>query len=404
MKNLRSILSLSAAHLVIDTYSPVLPAILPLLIVQNGYPYFIAGLIVTVWNITSSLTQPVIGWLYDRKGFAIHIGYSVLLAAVFISLIGIVDNYYMILLFAAIGALGHAFFHPSALGMVSRLAHDSSRGRLTSYFVVGGNLGFAIGPILAGIVIGAFGLTGLPLLLVPGLIVAGVLLKVMPRKAPPSQESSQKKSEDKKRSSRMGISLLVSGAAFRSWAIFASVAFLPTFLTQEGFDVVTANLLVSCMLVAGVIGQVAGGMISDQYGRKEYTLAGLVCAIPPFYLFLNSTGYIAVIALLIFGFCLWSTFSVTVAMAHELMPDDVGLISGLMLGFAVGAGGVGVGASGWLADLYPHLQDQWGTIFSSPLQFALTLLILPILIAILLFFLVPYPWKRRSPEAELLFK
>jgi FSR family fosmidomycin resistance protein-like MFS transporter len=385
MKQLRPILGLSAAHLVTDLYSPVLPAILPLLILENGLPFFAAGLIVTAYQLTSSFLQPVVGWAFDRRGIAVHISYSVFLSAFFIALIGFVQDYLFIMACAMLAALGHAFFHPSALGTVSRLAKDGVRGRLTAYFVVGGNLGFAIGPILTGIVVGMYGLQGLGLLLIPGLLTAATLQFALPRPASVPEEVSEKGTSKMTRQQRNGISLLIAASAFRSWAIFSSIAFLPTFIAQGGADVIWANMLVSGMLFAGVAGQVVGGILSDRYGRKEFTLTGLVLSIPPFVLFLATTGWVSVICLLAFGFLLWSTFSVTVAMAHEMVPQNVGLISGLVLGFAVGSGGAGVAVIGYLADLF-----SLGT--------ALSLLVVPIMLSLIFFGLVPYPWKgRESP-------
>ncbi|MDT8358103.1 MAG: MFS transporter [Methanomicrobiaceae archaeon] len=383
MKELRPILGLSAAHLITDLYSPVLPAILPLLILEDGLPFFAAGLIVTAYQLTSSFLQPLVGWAFDRRGTTVHISYSVFLSAFFISLIGFVQDYLLILICAMLAALGHAFFHPSALGTVSRLARDGVRGRLTSYFVVGGNLGFAIGPILAGIVVGMYGLQGLGLLLIPGLLTAGVLQFALPRPAHISEAVSERGAPPMTHQQKYGISLLITGSAFRSWAIFSSIAFLPTFIAQRGADIIWANTLVSGMLFAGVAGQVVGGILSDRYGRKELTLTGLVLSIPPFALFLATTGWVSILCLILFGFLLWSTFSVTVAMAHEMVPGNVGLISGLVLGFAVGSGGAGVAVIGYLADLY-----SLGT--------ALLLLVVPIMLALIFFGLVPYPWKGRK--------
>ncbi len=381
MKATRSILGLSAAHFVTDIYTPVLPAILPLLIAVHGYPYFWAGLIVTVYQLSSSLLQPVVGWMYDKRGFTPHIGKTVILCAVFVSVIGILDSYPLILACAALGAMGHAFFHPSALGTVSKLAEGSSRGRLTSYFVVGGNLGFAAGPIAAGIVVGLFGLSGVTLLVIPGLIMAVVLHRVLPspkrmvhleNKTVPGEEGA---------GSRRGVILVIIASALRSCVIFGSIAYLPTYLVAaRGFDVVIANFLVSGMLLAGVIGQVAGGAVSDKIGRKEYTLGALSASVVPFMIFLNTAGIVSYCALIIFGFLLWSTFSVTVAMSHELMPGNVGLVSGLMLGLAVGAGGLGVAFIGYIADL-------------SGLLTALSLLLLAIAGAVMIYALVPYPWS-----------
>ena len=126
---------------------PVLPAILPLLIANNGYSYLAAGLLVTAYNVTSSFTQPVLGWLSDAKGFTVHVSISLFISAIFVALMGITQNYSLIMLFAICAALGHACFHPAALSLVSRLCTSANRGRITSYFVVGGNLGYAIGPV-----------------------------------------------------------------------------------------------------------------------------------------------------------------------------------------------------------------------------------------------------------------
>lgn len=369
---------LSAAHLVTDLYSPVLPAIMPLLIAEQGYSFFLAGLIVTVYNLTSSLVQPLVGWLFDTRGLAVHISVSVALSATFISVIGLLDNYYLVLASVALAALGHAFFHPSALGTVSRLTRDAHRGRITSYFVIGGNLGYAIGPICAGVAVGLMGLPGLVFLVVPGLVMAAVLRRILP--APERLRTSAVPAPAGPPAYR-AIVLLVAASGLRAWAIFGSVAYLPTVLTLRGIDLVTANLLVSGMLIAGVVGQVVGGALSDRYGRKEYTIVGLVAAVPPFVVFLASGGIVSLVALMVFGFVLWSTFAVTVAMAHEIAPGNVGLVSGLMLGLAVGVGGMGVAVTGWIADMTASLPLGLMTI---PLAIAL---------AVPLFLLVPYPWK-----------
>jgi FSR family fosmidomycin resistance protein-like MFS transporter len=365
---------------VTDLYSPVLPAILPLLIADQGYSFFLAGLIVTVYNLTSSMVQPLVGWVFDTRGFAFHISTSVLLSAIFISIVGLFDSYALVIASVAIAALGHAFFHPSALGTVSRLVKDANRGRLTSYFVIGGNLGYAIGPICAGVAVGLMGLQGLVFLAIPGIVMAVVLRRILP---PPERLRTPVAAPRTERPAYRAIVLLVAASGLRAWAIFGSVAYLPTILTLRGIDLVTANLLVSAMLIAGVVGQVVGGELSDRYGRKEYTIVGLVAAVPPFIVFLTAGGVVSLVALMIFGFILWSTFAVTVAMAHEIAPGNVGLVSGLMLGLAVGVGGMGVAATGWIADM-------------TTLTLGLMTIPLAIALAIPLFLAVPYPWKTLS--------
>ncbi|MDI6718539.1 MAG: MFS transporter [Methanomicrobiales archaeon] len=380
-RDMRGVMGLSAAHLVIDLYSPVLPAVLPLLIADQGYSFLMGGLLVTAYNLTSSMAQPPIGWLFDRRGKGIHIGYSLILSATFISLIGIAPEFSVLALFAMLAALGHATFHPSALASVGTVASDVNRGRLMSYFVVGGNLGYAIGPLLAGVVVAAMGLQGLLALLVPGYAMAILLHYILPaplsdRPAPlhPIPDAPTAPIRP------VPIVTLLFAAGLRAWAIFGAVAYLPTYLVLQGFDLVAANTLVTLMLVAGVGGQILGGTLSDRYGRKEFSVLGLALAIPAFLLFIATDGIVSVVFMLTFGFLLWSTFAVTVAMGQELLPGNIGLASGLTLGLAVGGGGIGVAVTGSLADLVA-------------LDTALALLAVPIAASLLLFIVLPYPWK-----------
>ena len=113
--------------MITDIYLPVLPAILPVLIATDNYSYFAAALLVTAYNITSSFTQPVIGWLSDTRGITISISISLLISGVFIGLMGLAHNYFLIMVFAVVAALGHAFFHPTALSIVSRSCTSENR-------------------------------------------------------------------------------------------------------------------------------------------------------------------------------------------------------------------------------------------------------------------------------------
>ena len=367
--------------MVTDIYMPVLPAILPLLIAQNGYSYFAAGLLVTAYNITSSFTQPVIGWLSDTRGLTISISTSLLISAVFVALMGIAGDYYLLMAFAVLAALGHACFHPSALSLVSRLCTSGNRGQITSYFVVGGNLGYAIGPVLAGALVWWLGLPGLLFLIFPAIAMFFALKILLPggiaaaQQAHPALEGAPGENPPK-----WPFVVLMAASVLRAWAVFAALTFLPTYLVQQGYDLVTASMIMTLMLLCGVAGQVAGGRISDRFGRKEFMVFALAGAIPFFWLFLTTSGIIAIAALLCFGFCLWSTFAVAVALGHELLPQNVGLASGMMLGLAIGFGGLGVAVNGLVADQFS-------------LGAALATIPVPVAIAVVLMALLPYPWK-----------
>jgi len=174
--------------------------------------------------------------------------------------------------------------------------------------------------------------------------------------------------------------LLFTGSTLRAWVTFGAMTFLPTYLVLSGYPILTATFLVSAMLLAGVVGQLTGGYLSDRVGRKPVVVATTLCSIPAFAAILLTQGTLQIIAMLCFGFLLWASFSVTIAMAHELMPTRIGFISGLFMGIAMGAGGIGVSVSGVIAD---HI------------GLVATLAFFPVLVLVagLLFALVQYPRK-----------
>ena len=271
---------------------PVLPAILPLLIATNGYSYLAAGLLVTAYNVTSSFTQPVVGWLSDSRGFSVSISISLFVSAVFVALMGVAPYYYLIMLFAIIAALGHACFHPTALSLVNRLCTPENRGRITSYFVVGGNLGYAIGPVLAGALVFWLGLPGLLFLIFPAIFMLLALRYLLPGGiAGASRSHARPESQKKEEQSKKPFIILMAASVLRAWAVFAAITFLPMYLVTQGYDLMTASIIMTLMLLAGVAGQVMGGNISDRIGRKEFMIFGLAGAVPFFYLFFASTGH-----------------------------------------------------------------------------------------------------------------
>jgi FSR family fosmidomycin resistance protein-like MFS transporter len=370
---------------VADLYGPALPAIIALLVLQAGYTYLAAGLLITVYNSVSSFTQPVIGWVHDRRGIGLPLGLSILISGIFISLVGVAGSYPVILLCCAVAALGHAAFHPVALATTGRLSEDANRGRILSYFVVGGNLGFALGPVVAGAALDLFGLTGTLLLAIPALAMALLLYFLQPAVTAPARSTAGRPGgESAPPTDWRAMAILLSASSLRAVVIFGSVAFLPAYLVGLGYDLLMANMIATAMLAAGVAGQMTGGALSDRHGRKGTIVAGMALAIVALAAFLSRTGWVSLLFLLLFGFALWSSFSVTLAIAHELMPGELGLSSGLLLGFSMGLGGLGVAAIGSLAD-------------TIGLAGALSSLILPLAAATVLMAVLPY--RGRKAEA-----
>ena len=381
----RTITGLSIAHLVTDLYGPALPAIISLLILRYGYSYLAAGLLVTVYNAVSSLAQPGIGWIHDRKGMHLPPSLSILVCGLFISLLGLAPGFGVMLLFCSIAALGHAAFHPVALSLIGRQSTDANRGRVISYFVVGGNLGFALGPLAAGAAIELLGQGGILFMVIPALAMAMALPALLPSSSRRPPLTITGVFQDAAPVAWKPVGILVAAASLRSMVIFGSIAYLPTFLAGQGFDLFTANSILTLMLLVGVGGQVLGGAVSDRSGRKETILAGMAATALFLAGFLVLPGLFGLACLMLFGFSLWSSFSVTLAIAHELLPENLGLASGLLLGLSMGFGGLGVALIGGIGDAVGLAGAFWALLL-------ITVLAIPLFIAL------PYPWRGRRND------
>jgi len=380
MGRFREIARLGFAHCVNDIYFPILMALQPILITTLGYSYFQAALLPVTHSLLSSALQPVFGSLADRKGLRVSISISLLLSGCGIALLGLVSDHYLVMLgCVAISALGHATFHPGALCKVDALAAKGDRGKLTSLFTVGGNLGQALGPIIGGLALAYGGISAITWLLIPAVIGALVLfVHPIPDTCPFSAKPAGSGKENWK-----PVILLFSGSTLRAWVTFGAMTFLPTFLVLEGYPILEATLLVSVMLLTGVAGQLAGGALSDRFGRKPVIVTTTFAAIPAFAGILFTHGPLLILSIILSGFLLWSSFAVTISMAHELVPTQIGLISGLFMGIAMGAGGIGVSISGIVAD---HCGLS-ATLATFPII---------VLVAALLFMMVAYPQKENQ--------
>src|SRR5690606_24599576 len=93
-----------------------------------------------------------------------------------------------------------------------------------------------------------------------------------------------------------------------------------------------------------------GGPIGDRIGRK-YVIWISILGASPFTLALPYASLFWTIVLsFIIGMIIASAFSAILVYAQELLPGNVGTVSGLFFGFAFGMGGVGSAVLGQLAD------------------------------------------------------
>lgn len=341
------IFSLSLAHLLNDWYMNYTQTLLPFL-VAAGLGVSRGAFLISAFTITSSLLQPVSGYLVDQKNQRWMVYAGTLWMAALLSLVGVLKNYPLTVLAVTLAGLGTAAFHPQASAMVTAVS-GNRKGFFQALFVAAGNVGWALTPLMVVPFVQSRGLEMTPLFVLPGVAVAVLLWFTAPR-VPAGSRPAPPPLWPALRSSWAELTRVVSVVAFRSLAYFGLVTFLPLYLQHQSVSLLTGSRLLFLMLFAGAVGGLAGGFISDLWGRKVVIVASLLAASPLFYLFLGTSGPLSYLLLALAGACLLASFSVTIVVAQEVISKNAAMASGLMLGFGIGIGGLGVGLVGLLAE------------------------------------------------------
>lgn len=332
-------------HAVSDMFSNLLSGLLPIFTVLFDLSYALAGLVAMVFSFTSSMLQPLLGRWFDRTQTAWLLEGGLALNCLSMSLVGLSPNYVVLLFLVGTAGIGTAAFHPPAFSAVAR-SSGTSRGGSLGFFLSGGNAGFFLGPIVAGGLVSAFGLRGTLLLLPVGMLTALFLLKVRVRESPMLSPSKSTRPPDKRL-----LGLLATITALRSTTIQVGVTFLPLYFVTKGESLILATSVASIWLGVGVLGQITGGHLSDRIERRPVIVFSLLAGAAAFYGFLMTSGLVSIVLLALSGGLLYASWSVIVAMSSEAAPDNVGAVSGLMLGFSIGVGGLSALGFGGVADI-----------------------------------------------------
>ncbi len=354
--HLLKLLIISLGHLTVDTAQGAIPLFLPYLKEIFSLSYLEVGLILFFSSITSSIIQPLFGFISDRYQCIWLLPAGCILAMLGIALLGIVPNYYLVLLVVAMSGLGVASYHPEASKTVFYLS-GPKKATAMSIFSVGGNLGFALGPIIATFLIGMYGMRGSLGFILLGVIMTGTLLYFLPKI---KQEVMQVRETSERENGSTGskkfiitfpILLLMLIVTTRSWIHLGLSMTIPLYYIDFlGMDGIYGSSLLSTFLLFGAVGTLIGGPLADRVGLKPILYFSFISALPLIFLLFKSQGIFTYILTALVGASIIITFSVTTVYAQKLMPENIGLASGLVLGFAIGTGGIGTTFLGFIAD------------------------------------------------------
>jgi MFS transporter, FSR family, fosmidomycin resistance protein len=354
--NTKALIILSSAHLVTDIAQGSLPVLLPFFKEALHLSYTSAGVILLVNQLTSSFIQPAFGYLSDRRPMGWFLPLTPFIAGFGVAMAGLMNSYLILLLCIFFSGIGVSSFHPEAF----KTAHFFLGEKKTtgfSFVMVGGNGGIALGPIYAIALVTSFGLKGTLGLMVPGIVMSAILfLSISWLTAPVRSAFMQRKQEPKQPLSRRdlkALSALIGVVTVRSWIQTGLVSYIPFYYIDylKG-DPFYAGKLVSTFLLAGAVGSIFGGALADRWGNRRFLLITMAVMTPLLIVFYTVGGWVAFVSLAIAGVLLISSITVTTVMGQMLLPQHLGMVSGLMVGFAVGMSGIGVTLLGAIADTW----------------------------------------------------
>jgi FSR family fosmidomycin resistance protein-like MFS transporter len=346
----RGMTALASGHLATDFANGALPALLPFFADEFDLSYVLVGLAMLAWAFSSSILQPLFGLWSDRRGAIWLLPVGLAVGGLGIGLAAVAPSYWACLALITLSGLGTAAYHPEATKFASFVS-GRRRASGMSLFSIGGNIGYALGPIAATFLVVQFGLEAGLLLALPCLVVSALLVAAMPylRGFEPSRESVRAGAGE----DRVGAMVALLGViAFRSVAWFGLITFVPLFEVARGHSEAYGNRLLAAMLLVGGIGTLVAGPLADRFGRRPVLLASVLATGPLILVYLAVGGLVGAFALALVGPCVIGTFGVTMVMSQEYLPRHIGLASGLGIGLSIGLGGIAAVALGGLADAF----------------------------------------------------
>ena len=374
---------LIAGHFVTDINTGALPAFLPFIKESLDLSYTMTATIILVFNLTSSVIQPAFGYFSDRWSIRWLLPVGPFLASLGLALLGLAPSYAWILFFASLSGIGQASYHPEGFKAASLLSGER-KATVISFFHFGGNLGFALGPILTTTFFTFMGLKGSLLFLIPGIIMIVIFLSTSQWRVPQAPSFSRPKTGTGSSSGGgafLPMGLLILTVVFRAATRLGLLTFVPFYFIQvQQSDPMVVGKYLSIFLLAGTVGVVGGGPLADRFGYKRTTLMSFAVSSLLLFLFYVTSGTLSLVLFSLAGMFIIMSNAVTMAIGQSLMPNNLGMASGLLLGFSMGVGGISTTILGWVA-------DHWGIPAALQATF-----ILPIL-AFLTFLPLPYPPK-----------
>jgi MFS transporter, FSR family, fosmidomycin resistance protein len=345
----------AGSHFVTDIYQSFYVGLIPILTYKFGLSLFMVSLLSATSVISNSLFAPVFGYMADKRGLKYFIIAGPLVTSLFLSVLGVIPDYWLIILFLFFGNLGIAAYHPASAAMAG-LYGGSKKGLGTAVINFGGNFGVAFGSLLVILILKKIGVNYTPLTMIPGIAVAFILLRYVPLKQNADSPVKNihffarlKKADSKKL-------YLIANLIFTVYSLFivwvSLNTFMPLYFTGARITLINVGVILFLFGAFGGTGGFLSGYLYDRFKKGHFLLqGGIIISIPLIFFIFQTKGIAAIIFFIFGGFFLISLLPVCLRMSQDLLPGNLGFASSLILGFSSGLAGVTMIFLGKAADI-----------------------------------------------------
>lgn len=339
------------AHLCDDLNQGALVAVIPFLVLHNGYSYAEVTALLLASNAASAVIQPLFGWLGDKKPRPWLMALGIFLAGIGMAGVGVLPNYPLIMASAMLSGIGVAMFHPEG-GRLGNLTAGEQKGKGMSIFAVGGKLGFTFGPLVATAAITLWGLPGTLIFILPSTLCAAVLLsqnKALLGFSNPDKGSS---ADNLYKDNWVGFGFVMGAISCRSIMYYAFLSFIPLFLVYNlGQEEAFASSVISLFALVCAVGTIASGWAGQVLGAKKLIIVSYACvAIEVIIFAFNGSLIVALVLIAILALTCDISYPSAVAMGQSFVPHHLGMASGLSFGVMVCIGGLMTPVFGLIGD------------------------------------------------------
>ena len=375
----------AGSHFITDIYQSAYVGLIPFLTVKFGLSLFQVSLLAATSVLANSLFSPIFGILSDRHGLKYYLVVGPLFTSIFLSMLGILPSFYLLLVFLFFGNLSIAAYHPASAAIAGHFG-GKRKGISSSLINMGGNMGNAVGSLIVILVLEKLGIEYTPLIMIPGILTALVLLRFAPGKDQMGERPKLDLSWNRLRNvnrNKLSMLAIIMFMIYSLYIIWITViSYMPLYYTEKDVSLINIG---NILLVFGALGGASGllsGSLYDRFKKGNIIIqAAILFAAPLLFFSFRAEGLLSIALFILGGFFLISTQPVCIRMAQDLLPGNMSLASSLILGLAPGIAGITMIFLGKAAD---HI----GIV--SLIYYELLVLIL----AFILFLIFPFVKKR----------